>query len=180
MPDDLIASTQLCLIVSEDGKTWSRPNLRLARWNASTDNNIVWPLEDHSGCAAGGKGRQRCPSYGAHVFHDDNRKRDSFIMLATAMSLTPRVWTAATPLAERFKLFLRHPMPGHENQTGGVEKGKEGVCSMWPLGDDKKPLPNATSWCPTILVSADGLNFRPPAGGLRVSKYQRYSSTHTD
>eukprot|EP01052_Picozoa_sp_SAG31_P032105 SAG31_NODE_3483_length_4215_cov_2.188533_4_plen_207_part_00 len=71
-------------------------------------------------------------------------------------------------------------MPGHEKRTGGVEKGKEGVCSMWPLGDDKKPLPNATSWCPTILVSADGLNFRPPPGGLRVSTYQRYGSSHTD
>ena len=81
MPDDLIASTQLCLIVSEDGKTWDRPSLGLARWNASTDNNIVWPLKDHSGCAAAGKGRQHCPSHGAHVFHDDNRKRDPSLCL---------------------------------------------------------------------------------------------------
>ena len=159
MPDNLIASTQLCLIVSDDGKAWRRPNLGLATWNASTDNNIVWPLEDNSACGAAGKGRQQCPAHNAYVFHDDN---------------------PATPAAERFKLFSHQPMPGHENQTGAVEKGKEGVCVMWPLGDDKKPLPNATSWCPTILVSADGLNFRPPPGGLRVSTYQRYGSTHTD
>jgi hypothetical protein len=159
MPSNLIAATSLCLIVSADGKAWRRPSLGLATWNASKNNNIVWPLQDHSACAASGNGRQKCPSHGAYVFHDDN---------------------PATPPSERFKLFSHQSMPGHENQTGGVEKGQEGVCSMWPLDDAKEPVPGATSWCPTILVSGDGLNFEPPAGGLRVSTYQRYGSSHSD
>ena len=91
MPDDLIASTQLCLIVSKDGKTWHRPNLGLAKWNgSSTSNNIVWPLEDHSACAALGRGRQQCPAHGAYVFHDDNRKALPVlrVMLAVAALLS--------------------------------------------------------------------------------------------
>lgn len=39
----------MCLALSSDGVTWTKPRLGVATFNGSTDNNIVWPLSDAPG-----------------------------------------------------------------------------------------------------------------------------------